>query len=82
MEFHILAIPNGNRNFTVKNSQARSSSSSLAPPLPKLDLPNTQIFLEMREEDGQLAGPLCTDGTTLENAPDAPNAPVQHKSTR
>ena len=36
----------------------------------------------MREEDGQLAEPLCTSGTTLENAPDARNAPVQHKSTR
>ena len=33
----------------------------------------------MREEDGQLAGPLCTSGTTLENALDAP---VQCKSTR
>ena len=36
----------------------------------------------MREENGQLAEPLCTDGTTLENALDAPNTPVQHKSTR
>ena len=36
----------------------------------------------MREEDGQFAEPLCTDGTTLENAPDTPNAPVQQKSTR
>ena len=44
-------------------------------PLPTLDLPNTQIFSEMREEDGQIAGPLCTSGTTLENAP------VQCKST-
>ena len=70
MEFHIPAIPNGNRNLTVKNSQDRSSSSSLTPPLPTLHLPNTQNFSEMREEDGQLAGPLCTSGTTLENVPD------------
>ena len=82
MKFHIPAIPNGNRNFIVENSQDRSSSSSLAQPLPTLDLPNTQNFSEMREEDGQLAEPLCTDGTTLENALDTQNAPVQCKSTR
>ena len=81
-EFHIPAIPNGNRNLTVKNSQDRSSSSSLALTLPTLDLPNTQNVSEMREEGGQLAEPLCTDGTTLQNAPDAPNAPVQCMSTR
>ena len=80
-EFHIPAIPNWNRNLTDKNSQDRSSSSSLALPLPTLDLLNTQNFSEMREEDGQLAEPWCTSGTTLD-APFAPNAPVQCKSTR
>ena len=79
VEFHIPAIPYGNRNFIVKNSQDRSLSSSLVLPLPTLDLLNTKNFSEMREEDGQLAEPLCTSGTTLENTP---NAPVQCKSTR
>ena len=81
-EFHIPAIPNRNRNLMVENSQDRFSSSGLVPPLPTLDLPNTQNFSEMREEDGQLAESLCTDGTTLENALDVANAPVQCKSTR
>ena len=46
-EFHILAIPNGNRNLMVKNSQDRSSSSDLALLLPTLDLPSTQNFSEI-----------------------------------
>ena len=81
-EFHIPAIPYGNRNLTVKNSQEHSSSSSLAPPLPTLDLLESENFLENRKENSQLAGPLCTNGATLENASDAPNAPVQSKSAR
>ena len=72
----------GTGDFTVKNSQLRSSSSSLAMPLSTLDLPNTQIFSEMKEEDSQHVESLCTSGPTLENAPSAPIAPVQHKSTR
>ena len=51
-------------------------------PLPTLDLPESEKFSENREENSQLAGPLCTSGTTLDNAPDVPNAPVQPKSTR
>ena len=66
----------------VKNSHGHSSSSSLTPPLPTLDLPESEKFSENREENSQLAGPLCTSGTTLGNAPNAPIAPVQHKSTR
>ena len=77
----IPAIPNGNRNLMVENSQEHSSSSSLAPPLHTLDLPESENFSENRKE-GQLAGPLCTGSTTLGNAPDAPNAPVHCKSTR
>ena len=65
----------------VKNSQDRSSSSSLAPPLQTLDLPNSENFSENSEES-QLAETLCTDGNALENALDAPNTPVQCKSTR
>ena len=82
MEFHIPAIPNGNRNLTVENSQEHFSSNSVLPPLPTLNLPESEKFSENREENSQLAGPLCTSGPTLENALDAPNAPVQHKSTR
>ena len=82
VEFHIQAIPYGNRNTTVENSQEHSSSSGLALPLPTLHLSESEFLSENREENGQLAGPLCTSGTTLGNAPDAPNAPVQHKSTR
>ena len=80
-EFHIPAIPYGNRNIMVKNSQEHSSPSGLALPLPTLDLPESEFFSENREES-QIAEPLSTSGTTLGNAPDVPNAPVQHKSTR
>ena len=81
VEFHIPAIPYGNRNLMVENSQEHSSSSSLTPPLPALDLPESENFSENREKS-QIAEPLCTSGTTLGNAPDAPNAPVQCKSTK
>ena len=81
VEFHIPANPYGNRNPIVENSQDRSSSSSLTAALPTLDFPNSEFFSEQREES-QLAEPLCTDGTTLENAPDAPNVLVQCKPTR
>ena len=74
-EFHIPGIPNGNRNLTVENSQEHSSLSSLTLPLSTLDLPESENFSENREENSQFAGPLCTSGTTLENAPDAPIAP-------
>ena len=81
VEFHIPAILYGNRNDMVKNSQEHSSPSSLPLPLPTLDLPESENFSENREES-QIAEPLCTSGTTLVNAPDASNAPVQCKSTR
>ena len=79
-EFHIPAILYGNRNIMVKNSQGHSLPSGLTPPLPTLDLPESEIFSDNREES-QIGEPLCTSGTTLGNAPDAPNAPVQCKST-
>ena len=81
-EFHIPAIPHGNRNLMVKNSHGHSSSNGLTLPLPTLEPPESENFSENREENSQFAGPLCTSGTTLGNAPDAPNAPVQCKSTR
>ena len=80
-EFHIPAIPYRNRNVVVENSQEHSSPSGLTPPLPTLDLPESDNFSENREES-QIAEPLCTSDTTLGNASDAPNGPVQHKSTR
>ena len=49
-EFHIPAIPYGNRNIMVKNSQEHSSPSSLTSPLPTLDLPESENFSENREE--------------------------------
>ena len=80
-QFHIPAIPYRNRNIMVEISQEHSSPSSLTLPLPTLDLPESEFFSENREES-QIAEPLCTSGTTLGNAPDTPNAPVQCKSTR
>ena len=53
-EFHIPAIPNGNRNLTVKNFQEHSSSNSVQPPLPTLDLPESESFSENREETASL----------------------------
>ena len=79
---HIPAIPHGNRDCTIENSQEHSLSNSVQPPLPTLDLPESD-FSENREES-QIAEPLCTNGTTLENVPDAPLAPglcKQHMRT-
>ena len=56
----------------IENSQRYASSNTVQPPLSRLDLPDSD-FLENREER-QIAEPLCTDGATLENAPDAQNA--------
>ena len=81
MEFQTPVIPYRLGNSSVENSQERSSSSGLTLPLLTLDLPNSENFSENREES-QLAEPLCTDGTTLENALDAPNVLVQYKSKR
>ena len=76
---HIPAIPYGNRDCVIENSQGHSSSNSVQLPLPTLDLPESD-FSENREES-QIAEPFCTNGTTLENAPDAPFAPGTCKST-
>ena len=64
----------------VENSQGHSLPNGLVPPLPSLDLPESENFSENREES-QIAEPLCTNGTTLVNAPDAPFAPGTCKST-
>ena len=79
IESYIPAIPYGNRDCAIENSSRYASSNSVQPPLPTLDLPESD-FSENREES-QIAEPLCTDGTILENAPDAPCAPGTCKST-
>ena len=63
----------------VKNSQGHPLPSGLTPPLPSLDLPESENFSENREES-QIAEPLCTNGTTLGTC-DAPFAPGTGKST-
>ena len=79
--FQTPAVPYERRNFTVKNSQEHSLPSGLVLPLPSLDLPESQNFSENRHES-QIAEPqLCTSGTILGNAPDAPTAPATCKST-
>ena len=57
----------------IENSQEHSLS------LPSLDLPESD-FSENREKS-QISEPLCTNGTTLGNVPDAPFAPGTCKST-
>ena len=39
---HIPAIPYGNRDCMIKNSQRHSSSNNVQPPLPTLDLPESE----------------------------------------
>ena len=61
----------------TENSQRYAAYSTVQPPLPRLDLPDSD-FSENREES-QIAEQLCIDGTTLENAPDAHNAHHMHQ---
>ena len=72
IESNVPTIPYGTRDCVTKNSQRYASSNTVQPPLPRLDLPDSENLSENREES-QNAEP-CTDGTTLENAPDAQNA--------
>ena len=67
IESNIPAIPYGTRDCATENSQRYASSNTVQPPLPRLNLSENR-------EESQIAEPLCTDGTTLENAPDAQNA--------
>ena len=73
IESKIPAIPYGTRDCATKDSQRYASSNTVQPQLPRLDLPVSDFSENM--EESQIAEPLCTDGTTLENAPDAQNAP-------
>ena len=86
IESNVPAIPYGTRHCATENSERYASSNTVQLPLPRLDLPVSD-FSENREEN-QIAESLCTDGTTVENAPDAQNAqctpyaPGTSKSTR
>ena len=81
-ESNVPAIPYGTRDCATENSQRYASSNTVQPPLPSLDLPDSENL------KSQIAEPLCTDGTSLENTPDAQNAqctpyaPATCKSTR
>ena len=82
IESNVPTIPHGNRDCVTENSQRYASSNTVQLPLPRLDLPDSD-FSENREES-QITAPLCTDGTTLENTPDAqctPYVPGLCKST-
>ena len=87
IESNVPAIPCVTRDCVTKNSQRYTSSNTVQLPLSSLDLPDSENLSENREES-QIAEPLCTDGTTLENTPDAQNAqctpyaPGTRKSTR
>ena len=70
VESNTPAIPYGIRDCSTKNSQENTSSDSVEPPLPRLDIPESD-FSENREESH--AEPLCTDDTALE--PDAQCTP-------
>ena len=73
IESNIPAIPYETRDCMIENSQRYASSSTVQLPLASLDLPDSENLSEKREES-QIAEPLCADGTTLENTPDAQNA--------
>ena len=77
IDSNIPAIPYGTRDCVTENYQRYASSNTVQLPLPSLDLPDSEKLSEDREES-QIAEPLCTNGTTLENTPDAQNA--QHTS--
>ena len=83
VESNTPAIPYGIRDCSTENSQENTSSDTVQPPLPRLDLPVSD-FSENREES-QIAELLCTDDTALEpdaqNAQCTPYAPGTHKST-
>ena len=78
IEFNIPAIPYGTRDCAIENSQRYTSSNTVQPPLPSLDLPDSENLSENSEES-QIAEPLCTDGATLGSIPDAQNTHHMHQ---
>ena len=59
----------GTETLRSRILKKHSSPSGLTLPLPTLDLPESENFLENMEENSQLAAPLCTSGTTRGNVP-------------
>ena len=78
----VSAVPSMIRDSVHQNSQENTSSDSVQPPLPRLDLPKAD-FSENREE---IAESLCTDEPVLEtpgtNGQNTPYIPGSCKSTR
>ena len=81
IESNIPAIPYGTRDCAIKNSQRYTSSNTVQPPLPSLDLPDSENLSENREES-QIAEPLCTDGATLESILDAQHTPYAQRTRK
>ena len=85
-KFQIPARFDGNRNMSTDDSIRNCVKSSEELPLPALNLPDSEIFSETREEN-QHVGPLYTNtnDSTLEqsvnNAPDAPDAPMHQRES-
>ena len=52
IESHIPAIPCGNRDSTIENSQRHSSSNNVQPPLLTLDLPKSENLENFPEKQG------------------------------
>ena len=72
IESNIPAIPYGTGDCAIENSQRYTSSNTVQPPLPSLNLPDSENLSENMEES-QIAEPLCIDGAT-QDEPDAQNA--------
>ena len=60
----ILAIPYRTRDCVTENSQRYTSSNTVQPPLPRLDLPESENLSENREE-GQIASGLPVENVEL-----------------
>ena len=85
-ESNIPAIPNMIRHSVHKNSQENTSSVSVQPPLPRLDIPKAAFDFSKEEDREETAESLCTDEPALET-PDTKGqntlyTPGSHKSSR
>ena len=73
----------GNRNQLAKHSIKDYTPGDVKPPLPTLDLPNSENFSETGEESQIVEVLDSTLNQTVSNAPDAPNTPMyERKLTR
>ena len=81
-KFHIPPRFDGNRNVSTDHSTKHCVQNSRQSSLPTLNIPDSEVFSETREES-QLVEPLYgnTSDSTLEqsvnNASDAPDAPKE-----